>query len=370
MRCLAIASVALVFPLAASGVLAAEVEPPATGTFGPAGTLADARMHHSATLLPDGRVLIIGGHAEGRAMAGAELWDPETASYSSTGPLAEARSWHTASLLPDGSVVVLGGFDRDPNDPLASAERWDPVTGAFASAGSLLEPRSMHTATVLPDGMVLIVGGSTYSDSGMMQPAATTELWDPVAGVTVTSRTGERYVGHNVGHTATLLPDGSVLFTQGFGAERWDPADGTISPAGSNIKGRLSATTSALLDGTILIAGGFEYPEVVASTELWDPATGVFEVAEPLIQARQAHTATVLPDGRVLVVGGGAYPEPLDSAELRDPVSGTFSPAAPLATARAWHTATLLPDGRVLVAGGGDVDGREGALASAELWAP
>ena len=87
------------------------------------------------------------------------------------------------------------------------------------------------------------------------------------------------------------------------------------------------------------------------------------------IRAR-AHTATVLPDGRVLVAGGGAYPEPLDSAELRDPVSGTFSPAAPLATARAWHTATLLPDGRVLVAGGGDVDGREGALASAELWAP
>ncbi len=132
------------------------------------------------------------------------------------------------------------------------------------------------------------------------------------------------------------------------------------------------AEASLLPNGTVLVTGGFGFPADgdLAATERWDPASGSFSPGQPMNHARQAHTATLLPDGRVLVIGGGANTEALDSAEIGDPGSGTFSQTQPLTAARAWHTATLLPDGRVLVVGGGDVDSGEGALASAELWVP
>ena len=74
--------------------------------------MATARYHHTATLLPNGQVLVAGGFNSGIALASAELYDPATGLWTATGSMATAREFHTATLLPNGQVLVAGGFNR------------------------------------------------------------------------------------------------------------------------------------------------------------------------------------------------------------------------------------------------------------------
>ena len=140
-------------------------------------------MFHTATLLSDGRVLIVGGGTEGHsAVASAELWNPLTEVFGPTGSLEEARSGHTATLLPDGRVLIVGGGVPAknrftcPEVCIATAEIWDPSSDSFTSTGSLTEARMNHTATLLPDGRVLVVGG------GLLDwVTGSAEVYDPTA---------------------------------------------------------------------------------------------------------------------------------------------------------------------------------------------
>ena len=151
----------------------------------PTGPLLQARAGHSATLLPDGRVLLVGGsqhgrHGRVRTLDSAEAWDPTTGTFSEAGTLATVRTGHLAVLLGDGSVLIVGGESHDGEvesaQPTfrADLERWDPLTATFGPAGSLTGTDWVDSATVLTDGRVLIVGSG--SRAGMAQA----ELWDPV----------------------------------------------------------------------------------------------------------------------------------------------------------------------------------------------
>jgi Kelch motif/Galactose oxidase, central domain len=151
------------------------------------------------------------------------------------------------------------------------------------------------------------------------------------------------------------------------------PAPSPSTPTGQMTRGRSDHTATALVDGRVLIAGGYNDGFTMASANLFDPGTNVFSATSPLAHARAYHTATRLPNGRVLVVGGTprdwTFEGPfLASAELYDPTTGTFSATGSLATARNEHTATLLLDGRVLIAGGNDAEAH--SVASAELYDP
>ena len=114
---------------------------------------------HTATLLQDGRVLVVGNGGEtSPSSRAADLYDPATGRFSKTGSMKTGRWLHTATLLQDGRVLILGG--RSPQGlGLHSAEIYDPRSGTFSSAGSMREGRQQHTATLLPDGRVLIAGG-------------------------------------------------------------------------------------------------------------------------------------------------------------------------------------------------------------------
>jgi hypothetical protein len=196
----------------------AEIWDPETATFSSAGEMARARVVQTATVLPDGRVLVIGGMVPNnleKSAARAEIWDPVTASFSPAGSLLEGRDGHTATLLPDGRVLVIGG-DRGRNDWTRSAEVWDPVTASFSAAGSLLEERYKHTATLLPDGRVLVIGG----DGG---DPSTAEVWDPA---TASFEPVGSLAEAGPVSTATLLPDGRVLVIgRNATAGVWEPSD-------------------------------------------------------------------------------------------------------------------------------------------------
>ena len=357
----------LALKLLLAGCLAATAQ--GVGGFTPTGSLITARASHTATLLPNGQVLVAGGDDtfSGGSLSSAELYDPDAGVWSATGDLGipdNARDSHTATLLPNGQVLVAGGYDY--NGPLASAELYDPATGYWTSTGSLGFARYSHTATLLTNGKVLVAGG--IGDNGILDSA---ELYDPATGFW--TRTGSLGDARE-SDTATLLPNGQVLVAGGdddngdtfASAELYNPATGVWSPTGSLGFARSSHTATLLANGKVLVAGGYYGPwdsAVSASAELYDPATGAWAPTGSLAFARVGHAATLLPDGRVLVTGGDNSSTELASAELYDPATGAWSPTGSMETAREGHTATLLPNGMVLVAGG-DYSG------SAELYGP
>jgi large repetitive protein len=363
-RCLFLCScllVTLVSP--AASVLVARIEAPETsvqtpGTFSPAGNMTTPRAGHTATLLPNGKVLFAGGISEyspdkfvkgtcNCTLASAELYDPSTGMFTPVGDMTTSRSNHTATLLPNGRVLITGGnsdYKQNCNCTLASAELYDPSTGTFTVAGVMTTARVGMSAILLNNGKVLIAGGFF---NGVL---ASSELYDPSTGTF--TRTGDMTIPVFRGK-GTLLNNGKVLISGGTGdegimAELYDPNTGTFSLTGG-LDRHLGANTATLLtNGKVLVTLGAEEPSNRAA--LYDPSTETFTATGNMIGSRLYPAATLLADGTVLIAGTN-YQGLL--AELYDPVAGTFSPSGNMTRVRQEsYTATRLPAGTVLIAGG------------------
>ncbi len=339
-------------------VLAAEAVP---FTFTNTGSMQEARLWHSATLLRNGKVLVAGGGVAGE-IGSAEIYDPTSGAWTTTGSLLKPRAFHSATLLPNGKVLVAAGL-ANSGGTQTSAELYDPATGVWSATGSLRSGREYHTASLLPNGKVLVAGGSYLASAELYDPATATWTF-----------TGSMSNGREA-HSATLLLDGRVLVVGGrrvgsiASAEIYDPATGVWSAAGTLAAARANHSATLLPSGKVLVAGGFDYGtgKALASAEIYDPASNSWSTTSALATARSLHTGTLLPDGRVLVGGGIASNSlPLASAQIYTPATGTWSATGSLKAARTTHTATLLPDSNVLFAGGDDTSAR--ALASAELF--
>jgi len=165
------------------------------------------------------------------------------------------------------------------------------------------------------------------------------------------------------GHTATLLLDGKVLITGGWAgsttwasAELYDPVTRTFTPTSDMTTVRYCHTATLLPNGKVLIAGGQsrlngtlnDAVSAVATTELYDASTGTFSAAGNMTQARACHTAILLDTGQVLIAGGSAGNGNMASAELYDPITGAFTPTGDM-TEPGCETATLLANGKVLI---------------------
>jgi hypothetical protein len=296
----------------------AEVYEPNTGKFSQTYQMTEIVAAPEATLLADGRVLITGGYDPtvniSTYLRTAELYDPTTNRFTATGLMNAARCGHTATLLKNGRVLIVGG------DQLAgaTAELYDPSTGKFTPTDSTSSWLQAHTATRLADGRVLIAGGA--SRTGRSQQA---ELYDPGTGKF--SATGSMATGR-VNHTATLLSDGRVLIAGGEGdgalssAEIYNPATGTFTTTGSMHTARQLHAAVLLPNGSVLIAGGMAGGPGLASAELYNPGTGKFTAIGNMTKARSFPAAAPLTDGRVLIAGGSdeSY-RVLASAELYEP---------------------------------------------------
>ena len=236
----------------------------------------------------------------------------------------------------------------------------------------MTEIRASHTATVLPDGTVLITGGFKKGPDGHSQIySRTAELFDPKT--ESFSRTADMNV-RRAGHTATLLPDGRVLIAGGFtengltaSAEVYNPVSQTFLLVGSLSAARGGSTATLLLGGDVLIAGGGDVV-TTASAELFHPATNQFSSTGSMTTPRLAHTATLLPDGKVLMLGGARDRTVLSSAELYDPATGTFALAGTMRLPRYKHAAIVLKDGHTLILGGSDERDWRGKYSSAEIY--
>ena len=361
--------------IASLGGSALAQPPTSTPGFSLSGSLRDARVVHSATLLNDGRVLVAGGGQGPDTIdgydnvPGAELFDPVSGSFTPAGTFA--RKSHTATLLPSGKVLLAGG---NLTDTTAESELYDPVTGHFQATGSLIVTRESHTATLLQDGRVLIVGGLRWLDAGTdWVSLSDAEIYDPVTGAF--SLTGSLNDARSY-HTATLLPSGKVLIAGGLSrqipnflasAEIYDPVTGVFTRTGSMNLPRSGAVATLLLDGHVLITGDQQNPE------LYDPTTGSFALTGSPRVRRGGHTATRLRDGTVLLVGGFDASEAAEiQSEIYDPVKGVFTLGPNLNFPRVLHTATSLPDGSVAIIGGaGSTDGLHLALVNyAEIYGP
>src|SRR5205823_12501489 len=142
------------------------------------GNLNTARDGHTATLLQNGKVLVVSGDQNGNS---AELYDAATGTWSLTGSLNLSRHAYTATLLTNGKVLVAGGADDMQNNVFNSAELYDPATGSWSSTGNLVTGRAEHTATLLPNGKVLVAGG--FGDFSLGQGTNRAELYDPDNGM-------------------------------------------------------------------------------------------------------------------------------------------------------------------------------------------
>ena len=328
----------------------------AKGMVAPAASMKTARSGHTATLLPDGNVLIAGGmNGNGSYSDTTEIYSPAADTFRSAQRMSARRVGHTATLLPNGKVLIAGGYN---GDYLASAEIYDPATGIFTPTGKMTMPRSEHVAVLLSNGKLILAGGVGAGWTFL----ASAEVYDPSAGTF--TRTGGMTTPRE-SHTATLLKSGKVLITGGHkdrreamtvysSAEVYDPAKGTFSATGNMTSVRHKHAASLLPDGNVLIVGGADkrdWQGKYASAEIYDSTKGEFRAIGDMGMARfkLANAVVSLRDGKILIAGGG------EQLELYDPATNSFSTVkGRIDTARYFSAATLLQDDRVLITGGYD----------------
>ncbi len=248
------------------------------------------------------------------------------------------------------------------------------VNGATSAASS---PAITGTVNpVAPSITSPTTGFSTTSPvqvSGTALSGATVTIYD---GATPVATAMAAAFGAGVGVPLSVGPGHSLTAIQtlnGATSAASSPAiTGTVNPppatfglTGSLTTARSNPTVTLLQNGQVLVAGGFDGSNPLASAELYDPNTGLFTVTGSMSAPRYVHTATLLPNGQVLITGGQGTSITPQSAELYDPTAMTFSLLTnSMTTPRSNHTATLLQNGQVLLAGGNS------SGPSAELYNP
>jgi Galactose oxidase, central domain/Kelch motif len=356
----------------------AQLFDPAKGTWSATEPLREPSSLHTATLLTTGYVLVVSNRA-------AQLYDPEARTWQTTPPLpGNGHGQHTATLLPNGKVLVAGGLgDRGVGTNAVSL--YDVATNTWSPGASLIQLRFLHRAVLLRNGKVLVAGG--YSEN-YGPKRNTAELYDPATNTW--SPTGSLATSP-IDPTMTLLPDGKVLLAggesreqlnSGSGGDRtaqlYDPERGAWSPAGSMNSGRSWHSATLLPNGTVLVVGGTvqiagrgqeERPETAAPAELYDPAKNTWSRAAPPRHTKMAQTATLLPRspasvcgpncGKVLVAGGRAIGQPTNvtvTADFYESPPGTAADIpgseASLVSQPADDDGSGLPIGLVLAAVG------------------
>jgi Galactose oxidase, central domain len=392
--------------------------------------LTRERFRHTATLLLDGRLLLVGGATEAggrdlppdpdgtpqnQQLARAptptvELFDPVTGSFTEGPPLAHARWGHTATLLRDGRVLIAGGVGKD-DEVLATSELFDPTTNSFVAGATLNQPRALHTATLLADDRVLILGGlrdvSTLYRRGQELTVQDSPYFSVkkaiVTHAEAYSAEPERFVDLGVAprasfpHAAVLSADGRVACAwaqvpttpvgQGVVALQWfDPKQNTFSKESEIHTGLPGSVGDLFLHleqepppaaagelGLRVVLYNAEFASDGTRVGLDTPPATYFTVGNSGMSAAMSFDAG---SGKPVIVGGllnfafVSSTTTLRYQPCQDPTCAFHWSNADeeLRRARAWPTATAMVDGRLLTLGG--LGGSNAPLGSAEQSLP
>jgi hypothetical protein len=400
-RLLAIAAVAIMFPTLPAVVGAGSVTP-------------DAKLKAAKcvpTVPVSGEVLIAGGLSGVNfdIIADAELFDPATQTFKSACKMKAKRAEALPLVVPGDAkakvanhILFLGGetpgkkFEKHPK----TTDSYDPATGKFKKGPGMKQVAEDGAVVKLIDGRFLILAGETSAKSGDVA-SKQAMIFNPATGKFTKLKSTMTTARKNPG--AALVGGGKVLIAGGTdehdaflqSAELFDPATNAFAATGNMHVGRQGLTATALNDGTVLIAGGFDQGapqpgDTTTTAEIFDPTSGTFTLTSALFggtgsdmdQGRAFHTATKLNDGTVLLAGGeqdiqGAGDHTIGNASIYDPSTGVFTPTAnDMSDSREDHSATLIAnsgtalDGQVLIAGGEDFDGSDVLLDTAALYNP
>jgi hypothetical protein len=330
-------------------------------------------------LMPNGKLLLMDGWV---APNPTQLFDPVTNTLTSMiNPFGRDIFCSGHTTLPDGRVLIAGGHGFTNTIGIDATSLFDPVTNHWSAGPAMSFARWYPTLTELGDGRLVAISGNitqtTWADTPEIYDP-TTNTWRVISGVNTSQVHEEEYP------LSFLLPSGKI-FTIASSAARSYVLD-PIAPSWSAVGGATLYNGSAVmyLPGKILYSGGGtpldSATPALATAQTIDltAANPIWMAAGTMNTARYAHTLVVLPDGKVLAVGGGANLDQQDlvsaplSLEEWDPTSGQWTLLASMAVPRVYHsTAVLLPDGRVLVAGGGHADGTSSpAEYNAQYYSP
>ena len=349
-------TVVAVVAVVAVGACGDGADVPADRQWAQTGTMVQARLEHSSTVLAGDRVLVAGGR-DGvdvfSPLASAELFSPgdgPDGSWAALPSMQIARTDHTAATVPDGVAVIGGGT--------AAVELYSVSSGEWSGGSPMSVARSGHATARLDDGRILVAGGedpdSALASAEIYDPIA--DAWSPAAPMSVSRADA----------VAVLLDDGRVLVVGDPGAEiydadadRWSAtAPIPASPTAGHAVGRLG-------DGRVAVAGGQDGAAHLASLSIYDPDTDSWDQLA-LSQARAFASVETDSDGGVLVVGGC---DPCHSFPFVERFDGTVITIAPVMTrARCAHASAVLSDGRIVATGGVHAAGEP--LATAEILGP
>lgn len=372
------------------------------------GDLPVALAGNTSTTLDDGRVLLAGGGGSdsgGAPVLGDRLYlfDPQTQEFAtSPAVMSTDRAAHTATLLADGRVLLLGG-SNSLEVPLASGEIYDPVTDSLAPVTNMPGPRLLHTATLLDDGRVYVAGGASGFDladplGGLGNVLESTLLYNPT---TDSWSNGPNFPDPRAGHNASKLNDGRVLLTGGLEVTQvifigplpsitsdcriYNPANNSMSGVADFSGARALHAQVTLPDGRVLVAGGgtIDFLSLGISTlnsaRVYSPGGNTWVNVASLNQSRAYAQAFVVSGDRVVVGGGLASVDatagsgaPADLLETSSFSFGGWS-TAPTVQPRALAAIAAIEGGlRLLITGVPFDAGTGGTLLdfSAETFLP
>ena len=363
-----------------------------------------ARQGHSISMLPGGSALVVGGDEPDEfdvltAVDSMERYDPSKMAFADGGTLQHARSTHTATVLDDGRVLLLGGYD-ETETVRNTGEIYDPVTGLTTAIAPMSRARTQHSATLMADGRVFVAGGGALFDlDDVLASLATatdeTEVYDPD---TNTWTPGPDLDFPNIGHAASLLPSGEVLISGGvdivalvfgvpvpaFSANCYllNTAGTAFTSADDLPIARTYHAQATLADGDALVVGGangdfvLEQFNALDTCYKYDRGTDTWSAVDSLNNAR-AYPNILLDGATAYVIGGLADVDvatgsgtPEQAIESTDTSAASWTDLGSMLLPREVARSVLVDGGeRILTVGTGD-NGVSTVDRTAELFVP
>jgi hypothetical protein len=365
-RYLTASASALILCLAAITEASAQFASASHNSFAPPSETASMnteRYDAASTPLPNGNWLLAGGGGPtGAFLDSLEIYRWRTNTFVSDSALpamSTLRANETATLLPNGTVLIAGGA-VDNSTWTNTTDLYDPTTKTITPGPDMNDQREGAIATLLPNGLVLIAGGRNSVGT-----LASTDLYHPKKN-TISPGPAMNVARYDC--AIVRLPGGKLMIIGGFGAvtqsqplastEIYDPPTNTFAapsatPTMNDARGGAQATR--LPNGQVLVTGGTDSTGVVATTEIYHPAKGIFTQGPDMSGPRKFHSQILLPNGKVLIAGGytdNTGTNVVSTTDLYHPATNTITPGPDMNDPRGLASRTLLPNGQVLIAGG------------------